>query len=96
MNVGYYAAGASAPVVTGFVAEISSRFSIVVSDRVAASALPVLGALGGATVNVIFMDHFQRIAQGHFTVRRLERQYGAKTIQRQYAELAKQPAGAER
>jgi hypothetical protein len=41
-------AGASAPVVTGFVAEISSRFGVVVSDRVAASAVPVLGALGGA------------------------------------------------
>ena len=87
-------AGASAPVVTGFVTEISSRFGIVVSDRIAAGALPVLGAIGGATVNVIFMDHFQRIAQGHFTVRRLERQYGTETIQRQYAQLAK-PSGAE-
>jgi EcsC family protein len=82
-------AGVSAPVLTGFVAEISSRFGIVVSDRIAASAVPVLGALGGATVNVIFMDHFQRIAQGHFTVRRLERQYGADAIHSQYADLAK-------
>ena len=87
-------AGASAPVVTGFVAEVSSRFGLVVSDRAAASAIPVLGAIGGATVNVIFMDHFQRIAQGHFTIRRLERQYGAETIQRQYATLAKQIPGA--
>ena len=31
-------AGASAPVVTGFVAEISSRFGVVVSDKVAAGA----------------------------------------------------------
>jgi hypothetical protein len=88
-------AGASAPVVTGFVAEISSRFGVVVSDRIAASAVPVLGALGGAAVNVIFMDHFQRIAQGHFTVRRLERQYDPESIQRQYARLAKQLPGAE-
>jgi hypothetical protein len=87
-------AGASAPVVTGFVTEISSRFGIVVSDRIATGALPVLGALGGATVNVIFMDHFQRVAQGHFTIRRLERQYGTETIQRQYAALAKRLAGA--
>lgn len=88
-------AGASAPVVTSFVTEVSSRFGIVVSDRVAAGALPVLGALGGATVNVIFMDHFQRIAEGHFTIRRLERQYGDEAIQRRYAELAKQFAAAE-
>jgi hypothetical protein len=88
-------AGASAPVVTGFVGEISSRFGLVVSDKVAAGALPVLGALGGAAVNVIFMDHFQRIAQGHFTVRRLERRYGPETIERRYAELARQLPGAE-
>ena len=59
----------SAPVVTSMVSEIVSRFGLVVSDKVAAGALPILGAVGGATVNVIFMDHFQRIAQGHFTLR---------------------------
>jgi hypothetical protein len=82
-------------VVTGFVAEISSRFGVVASDKVAAGALPVLAALGGAVVNVIFMDHFQRIAQGHFTVRRLERRYDPESIQRQYARLAKQLPVAE-
>ena len=88
-------AGASAPVVTGFVAEVSSRFGLVVSDKVAAGAIPVLGALGGATINVIFMDHFQRIAQGHFTIRRLERQYGAAAIERHYVGIAREmPARA--
>ncbi len=73
------AAELSGPMINSFMAEIVSRFSIVVSDRIAASALPVVGAVGGATVNVIFMNHFQQIAQGHFTVRRLEREYGAET-----------------
>ena len=66
----------SAPVVGGLVTEIAARFGVVVSERSAASALPVLGAVGGATVNVIFMNHFQRVARGHFAIRRLERQYG--------------------
>ena len=43
---------------------------------VRASAVPVLGAVGGATVNFVFMNHFQRVAHGHFTIRRLERMYG--------------------
>ena len=47
-------------------AEIASRFGVVVSERSAASAMPVLGALGGATVNMMFMNHFQRIAQRPF------------------------------
>lgn len=84
----------SAPVVTSLVGEIVSRFGLVVSDKVAAGALPILGAVGGATVNVIFMDHFQRIAQGHFTLRRLERAYGAAAVRLHYAELAAPPSQA--
>jgi hypothetical protein len=78
----------SAPVVTSLVGELVSRFGLVVSDKVAAGAVPILGAVGGATVNVIFMDHFQRIARGHFTLRRLERNYGAANVRRHYAALA--------
>ena len=48
----------------------------------------MVGAVGGATVNVIFMNHFQQIAQGHFTVRRLEREYGVDAVRLHYAEIA--------
>ena len=52
--------------------------------RVAAGAIPALGALGGATLNVMFMDHFERLARGHFTLRRLEREHGRDAIQELY------------
>ncbi len=78
---------ASAPVVRNMVSEIVSRFGLVVSNKVAAGALPILGAVGGATINVIFMDHYQRIAQAHFALRRLERSYGVNNVRRRYAEL---------
>jgi len=71
---------ASAPVVTRMVSEIVSRFGLVWSERFAAGAIPLLGALGGATLNMIFMDHFERVAQGHFTIRRLEREHGRELI----------------
>jgi hypothetical protein len=82
---------ASTPVVSNLVAEIVSRFGLVVSDKVAASAVPIIGAVSGATINVIFMDHFQRIAKGHFTLRRLERTYGSAHIRHQYTLLATAP-----
>ena len=90
------AAELSGVMLSGLVAEIVSRFGIVVSDRIAASALPVVGAIGGATVNVVFMNHFQEIARGHFTVRRLEREYGAETVRLHYAELAARGLQARR
>jgi hypothetical protein len=82
------ASNLSAPVVGGLVTEIATRFSVVVSERSAASALPVLGAVGGATVNMIFMNHFQRVATGHFAIRKLERRHGPAVVRRLYAEHA--------
>jgi hypothetical protein len=80
-------AGLSAPGISRLIAEIATRFSAVVSERAAASSLPVLGALGGATINLVFMNHFQRVADAHFTVRRLERQYGAQLVRNIYTAL---------
>jgi hypothetical protein len=71
-----------------FLAELVSRFSIVLSDRIAAGAVPVIGAVGGATINVIFMNHFHQVARGHFTVRRLERLYGAERVRHHYSRMA--------
>ena len=73
--------------VTRIVSTVVSNFGMVVSERVAASALPVIGALGGASLNMIFMDHFERIPHGHFTLRRLERTHGRAEIGRLYAAL---------
>ncbi len=79
--------GQGAPVLIRLAAEISSRFGLVVSQKIAAQALPVIGAVGGAVVNTAFMDHYQSIAQAHFTVRRLERAYGKETVRAAYESL---------
>ena len=57
------------------------------SEKVAAQSVPVIGAVGGALINTVFMDHFQNMARGHFTVRRLERSYGASEIEACYQEV---------
>lgn len=77
----------SAPPLIRFIAGIAERFGIVVSEKIAAQAIPVVGAVGGAVVNVLFIDHFQDIARGHFTVRRLERTYGVAVVRDAYALL---------
>lgn len=83
----------SGPAAASFVAEVATRYGLVVSEKVAAGAAPIIGAIGGATLNVIFMDHFQRVADGHFTVRKLERRYGASRVQSRYLEVARRPTG---
>ena len=80
-----------APVLVRFLAQVASRFGVVVSQKVAAQAFPVIGALGGAAVNYAFIEHFQDVARGHFTVRRLERAVWKRTGQEEYARLAESP-----
>lgn len=76
-----------APAIIRLIALIASRFSIVVSEKAAAQAVPVVGAFGGAVINTLFIDHFQDTGKGHFIVRRLERAHGPEEVKRIYKEL---------
>src|SRR5215470_6240186 len=64
--------------------QVANRFSATVTQKTAAQAVPVIWAVGGAAVNVLFMNHFQNMAWGHFTVRRLEWRYGHDLVKRAY------------
>lgn len=75
------------PIAVRLAAQIASRFGVVVSQKAAAQAVPIIGALGGAVVNTAFMAHFQSIARAHFYVRRLERQYGKPAVQSAYEQI---------
>jgi len=77
----------SAPVVARLLSQIAARFGVVVSEKLAAQAAPILGAIGGATVNAAFADHFQTLARGHFIVRRLEHKHGPGLIAFEYQRL---------
>lgn len=74
-----------APVLLRLITQVAQRFSVQVGEKLAAELVPILGAVGGATINVVFIDHFQSMARGHFAVRRLERKYGAIPVQTAYA-----------
>lgn len=77
-----------APAIVRLITKIASRFSIPVSEKFAAQSLPAIGAAGGAALNLVFINHFQDMARGHFTIRRLERKYGADVIEREYQAIA--------
>ncbi len=74
----------ASPVLAPLLALIATRFGAVVSEKAAAQTVPIIGALGGAAINYAFVGHFQAVARGHFTVRRLERIYGRAAIHRAY------------
>jgi hypothetical protein len=79
----------AAPPIIKLMSMIASRYGLVLSQKMAAQAVPVVGALGGAMVNLGFIRHLERIAQGHFKCRGLARFHPVlRRFQRHFDQLA--------
>ncbi|WP_313492799.1 EcsC family protein [Stenotrophomonas sp.] len=66
------------------VEKIAARFGVVVSEKFVAQAVPVIGAVAGATLNTMFTAYYQDMARGHFIIKRLESKYGFDTVRLAY------------
>jgi hypothetical protein len=75
------------PAIVRLLAAIGSRFGIVITQGAAVRAVPIIGAIGGGTINLLFMKHFQEIARGHFIVKRLEKRHGPEIVKAAYKAL---------
>ncbi len=75
------------------VEKVAARFGVVVTEKFAAQAVPLIGAATGATLNTMFTDYYQDMARGHFIVRRLERTYGEQAVHLAYTQINGRLAG---
>lgn len=73
--------------IANFINQIASRYSIQVGEKFAAQAVPVIGAAAGASINILFITHFQKMAAAHFFLRKLERKHGKEYIRKVYEDL---------
>ncbi len=85
--VSKHAIKGAAPPLLNLIQKIAGRFSIQVSEKAAAQAIPIIGAAGGAILNWLFISHYQQMAKGHFTIRRLERLYPSEVVEARYRAL---------
>ncbi len=77
----------SANPIMKFIGSITSKFMTQVSEKFLAQAIPIAGAAGGGAINLVFINHFQKMAESHFTIRRLERKYGETLVRDVYENL---------
>ncbi len=75
------------PLLIKFIGTVASRFGLTVSEKLVAQSIPVIGSAGGAAINLMFIQHFQDMAEGHFTVKRLENRYGEEAVEKIYNEI---------
>lgn len=90
----------TSPVLMNLLSRVGARFNIVISEKLVAQSLPIIGIATGAAVNNAFAGHFNSVARYHFGIRKLERQFGEEIVHAEYrkkveslAELA--PSGKE-
>jgi hypothetical protein len=82
--------GLNVPAGVELIRGIAARFGVVISDEVAVRMVPVAGAISGGLLNLVFMQHFQDVARGHFTLRRLERKYKLDIVRKEYERIQKE------
>lgn len=78
----------AAPALIGLIEKIAARYSVEISRKAAAQSIPIIGAVSGALINLLFIEHFQDMARGHFIVRRLESKYGKDLVWQEYKKIS--------
>ncbi|ROU03500.1 EcsC family protein [Histidinibacterium lentulum] len=68
------------PAVHRLIAAVAPRFAAVLGQKLAAGAVPLIGAAAGAGTNYAFIDYYVEMAHVHFGLRRLARGYGEAQV----------------
>ncbi|WP_176736304.1 EcsC family protein [Oligoflexus tunisiensis] len=74
----------AAPALMRLVARIARSFELALTEKLVAESIPLVGAIGGATINALFCDYFVEAARYHFGLLYLEKIHGWDAIQTEY------------
>lgn len=80
--------GQAAKWLTALIEKVATRFGVVITEKMAAQIIPIIGGIAGASLNVMFTDFYQDMARGHFIVKRLEAKYGEEVIKLEFNKAA--------
>ena len=78
---------------TRLLSDVAARYGAVLSEKFGLQAVPVAGAIAGASLNAAFLAHYRNLAEAHFTIRRLECEHGREAV-RMAAEAVNQAGDA--
>lgn len=68
------------PALNSLIAAVAPRFAAVLGQKLAAQAVPVLGAAAGAGTNYAFVDYYVEMAHVHFGLRAACRSHDAAEV----------------
>lgn len=70
----------SGAAVNTLISRVAPKFAAVLSQKLAAQTVPVLGAVAGAGTNYAFVDNYVALAHVHFGLRQLVRDHGEAAV----------------
>lgn len=77
--------------VQNLITAIAPRLAAVLGQKVAAQAVPVLGAVSGAALNAAFLSYYREIARIRFALMRLAGVHGAERVLEAFRRAAEPP-----
>lgn len=80
------------PTLSGWIARAAPRLVPVLGQRLAASAVPLVGALGGAVLNAAWLEHYRKLARIRFRIMVLAEYHGAEAVVMAFARAQAVPA----
>lgn len=79
------------PALQKLVATVAPRLAAALGQKLAAQAVPVLGAISGAALNAAFLRYYREVARIRFELMRLSVQHGAEAVTTRFAAATAAP-----
>ncbi len=79
------------PALQKLIATVAPRLAAALGQKLAAQAVPVLGAISGAALNASFLRYYREVARIRFQLMRLSVQHGAETVTARFSQASAPP-----
>jgi hypothetical protein len=74
----------SGSTVQSLIATIAPRLAVVLGPKLAAQAVPVIGAVSGAALNAAYLGYYREVARVRFALLRLAEVHGTEIVQEEF------------
>ena len=79
------------PALNRVIAVVAPRLSLVLGEKLAAQAVPLLGSVAGAGINYAFLSYYQQMAHVRFGLRKLAERHDRDALLAAFREAAAKP-----
>jgi hypothetical protein len=79
------------PTVQNLITAIAPRLAAVLGQKLAAQAVPVVGAVTGAALNAAFLTYYRELARIRFALLRLSQEHGTETVLAAFGKAVEPP-----